>query len=123
MATTWIGFDNPARTLGKTRFNKNLGKEQVKGGEAGAKTAQPQWIRYMKVALADHPEQNIVIPEGITTVRIDRETGLLTTKTNHTSRFEYFITGTEPTKYIEQSTVVFDDKQTDDDSNFEDDIF
>lgn len=128
VATIWIGFDNPARTLGKTRRNKNLGKGQITGKEAGAKTAQPQWIDFMSTALKAYPQRDIAIPEGISTVRIDRDTGLLTTKTNHTSKFEYFITGTEPTVYIEQSQLVDDldnsDKTNlDDDSNFEDDIF
>ena len=126
VATTWVGFDNPGRTLGKTRKNVNLGKNQVKGKEAGAKTAQPQWIKFMAVALKDYPEQSIYIPEGITTARIDRATGLLTTKTDYSSRFEYFITGSAPTEYIEPTQpTIFNDYLDSDrpNSDFEDDIF
>ena len=124
VATVWVGFDNQARTLGRTRLNSNLGKGQVSGGEAGAKTAQPTWINYMKVALADYPDRGVGVPGGITTVRIDREAGLRTTKTDHTSRFEYFISGTEPSEYIEPEIIIErGDGNTANDSNFEDDIF
>ena len=124
IATVWVGFDNPSRSLGKTRTNRNLGKGQITGKEAGAKTAQPQWIEYMKVALQHYPQGSIAVPEGITTVRIDRATGLLTTKTNHTSRFEYFIHGTEPTEYVEPAQIELDNDSSQElDSNFEDDIF
>lgn len=124
VTTVWVGFDNQARTLGRTRINSNLGKGQVTGGEAGAKTAQPAWINYMKVALNDYPSRGIAIPRGITTVRIDRETGLRTTKADHSSRFEYFMKGTEPTEYIEPDNSAQHGGQiSDNDSNFEDDIF
>lgn len=126
VATAWVGFDNPGRALGKTRKNINLGKKQTKGREAGAKTAQPQWITFMAVALQDYPEQSIYIPEGITTARIDRATGLLTTKTDHSSRFEYFITGSAPTEYIDQEQPNLFDGSPDTElpnSDFEDDIF
>jgi len=124
VATVWVGFDNQARTLGRTRLNKNLGKGQVAGGEAGAKTAQPAWINYMKVALADYPDRGVGVPGGITTVRIDREMGLRTTKTDHTSRFEYFISGTEPSEYIKPETSSQHSAENiENDSNFEDDIF
>ncbi|MFT5161760.1 MAG: penicillin-binding protein 1A, partial [Alteromonadaceae bacterium] len=95
MVTTWVGFDNPSRTLGRTPA----------GSEAGARTAQPAWIEYMETALGDSEEQNLVIPEGIVSVRIDQQTGLLATKYDYTSRFEYFIRGTEPSEYADDDSV------------------
>ena len=51
VTTSWIGFDDPGRNLGKTISNSNLGKQQITGLEAGAKSAQPAWINFMEVAL------------------------------------------------------------------------
>ncbi len=109
--TSWIGFDDHKRELGRTRINTNLGKDQISGGEAGAKTAQPAWIDFMAVALKGIPQKKERLPENIVQVRIDLESGLLTNKTDYTSRFEYFIAGTEPTKSIDTQDTAssFDD--------------
>ena len=40
---TWIGFDNPSQTLGEK--------------ETGAKAALPMWMDFMKVAVADRPNE------------------------------------------------------------------
>jgi len=100
VATSWVGFDDFGRNLGKVSFNKNLGKEQIKGGEFGARTALPAWISFMsEIALS----QPVVIPKkpiNISTARIDRATGLLTNKTDYTTRFEYFKNGSVPKEYI-----------------------
>ncbi|WP_421253218.1 penicillin-binding protein 1A [Aeromonas jandaei] len=82
VATSWIGFDNHQRGLGRAEF----------GGGA----AQPIWIDFMKVALKDIPEHKMPVPEGIMTVKIDSETGLLATGGGTD---EYFKEGTEPTRY------------------------
>lgn len=103
VATAWIGFDDNSRILGRTTMNQNIGHEMVSGAEAGAKTAQPAWIDFMKVALKDKPEQEEPIPPQIIQVRIDRSTGLLTNKTDGTSMFEYFIDGTQPQEYVQDS--------------------
>ena len=100
VATVWVGFDNHNRNLGRTKNNSNLGKGQITGAEAGAKTAQPAWVDFMGLALKDVPAQRKDIPEDIVRVRIDRETGLLTNKSDGSSMFEYFVKGTEPTEYI-----------------------
>jgi len=102
VTTSWIGFDNGGRNLGKTLYNRNLGKEQVYGLEAGAKSAQPPWIDFMKVALADYPVEPFEQPLDIVSVRIDKTTGKLTSKTDKSSRFEYFKLGTAPTEYVSQ---------------------
>ncbi len=102
VAISWVGFDDHSRNLGRTTVNPNLGKDQTSGGESGAKTAQPAWIDFMRVALQDRPPQHKQIPDDIVRVRIDRATGLLTHKADSSSMFEYFIKGTEPTKYVSQ---------------------
>nr|WP_282437225.1 PBP1A family penicillin-binding protein [Vibrio amylolyticus] len=103
VAISWVGFDNHNRKLGKTTTNKNLGKDQITGGEAGARTAQPAWVDFMQVALDGVPTQAKQIPSNIVRVRIDRDSGLLTNKFDSSSMFEYFLEGTEPTEYIEES--------------------
>lgn len=105
VATAWVGFDDHSRELGKASWNNNLGKEQISGGEAGAKTAQPAWVNFMKVALEDVPQQRKQVPSDIVRVRIDRDSGLLTQKTDYTSMFEYFKRGTEPKEYVSQSSA------------------
>lgn len=105
IATVWVGFDDNVHKLGKTKRNKNLGKDQVSGAEAGAKTAEPAWISFMHNALADVPKQSTTLPKGIIKLRIDNKTGLLTKDTNPaTSLFEFFVKGTEPTQYVEEET-------------------
>ncbi|WP_373949026.1 penicillin-binding protein 1A [Vibrio pomeroyi] len=100
VATVWVGFDNHNRNLGRTKANSNLGKNQITGAEAGAKTAEPAWVDFMGTALAGVPAERKEIPENIVRVRIDRDTGLLTNKFDSSSMFEYFEKGTEPTEYI-----------------------
>jgi len=103
VATSWVGFDEHSRNLGKTAPNPNI-EDDTSGAEAGAKTAQPAWIDFMKVALDGVPEHEKVLPNDIVRVRIDRNSGLLTNKQDASSMFEYFIKGTEPKEY-EQDAV------------------
>ncbi|WGW00574.1 PBP1A family penicillin-binding protein [Vibrio sp. YMD68] len=103
VATAWVGFDNHNRKLGQTTANKNLDKNQITGGEAGAKTAQPAWVDFMQVALDGVPIQSKQLPNNIVRVRIDRDSGLLTNKFDSSSMFEYFLEGTAPTEYVEES--------------------
>ncbi len=100
VTTSWIGFDNPSRNLGQTSYNSNLGKDQTTGKEFGAKSAQPAWINFMKVALADLPVEPFEQPPALMSVRIDKISGKLTKRTDKSSRFEYFELGTAPTEYI-----------------------
>ncbi|WP_301098969.1 PBP1A family penicillin-binding protein [Otariodibacter sp.] len=79
VTTVYVGFDDNKRDLGR--------------GEAGAQTALPAWIEYMKSVLKDKPERKEVLPPNIVTVKIDAATGLL-----GNSLTEYFIKGTEPTR-------------------------
>ncbi len=102
VTTSWIGFDNPSRNLGQTTYNSNLGEDQTTGKEFGAKSAQPAWINFMKVALADFPVEPFEQPPALMSVRIDKISGKLTKRTDKSSRFEYFELGTAPTEYISQ---------------------
>ncbi|CAM3510480.1 penicillin-binding protein 1A [Shewanella violacea] len=94
--TVWVGFDDHSKELGRTSWDANGAKDQISAAEAGAKTAGPAWNEFMKDALAGTPEEPSTPPEGIVSVRIDLATGKLTRKTDYTSKFEYFISGTEP---------------------------
>lgn len=100
VATSWVGFDDHSRELGKAAWNNNLDKKQISGGEAGAKTAQPAWVTFMETALEDVPVQRKQLPSDIVKVRIDRDTGKLSNRNDYTSMFEYFEKGTEPTEQV-----------------------
>lgn len=79
VTTTYVGFDDNKRVLGK--------------GEAGAKTAMPAWVAYMKAALSDVSERQLTLPPNIIEKTIDSNSGLLS---EGGGRKEYFIVGTEP---------------------------
>ncbi|MCW9698746.1 penicillin-binding protein 1A [Avibacterium sp. 20-129] len=82
----YVGFDDNKRNLGK--------------GEAGAQTAMPAWIDYMKTSLKDVPERILPLPQNIIEKRIDTGSGLLS---NSGGRKEYFIKGTEPKRaYVKE---------------------
>jgi len=105
VTTSWIGFDDPRHMLGRTVYNNNLGKNQTTGNEFGAKSAQPAWIDFMSVALADVDVEAFQPPVDIVSVRIDKETGKLTTKTDKSSQFEYFRLGNVPTDYVTEDNT------------------
>lgn len=63
VTSVWVGFDN-YDTLGR--------------GEFGAKAALPIWMSYMGAALKDSPSALLPRPPGITTITINKHTGLPT---------------------------------------------
>lgn len=79
----WVGFDE-IRTIGEK--------------EAGARTALPIWINYMKKALEHLPVMPFTVPDGVITVRIDPATGLLAPDGPGQGVNEVFLKGTEPTQ-------------------------
>ena len=79
VTTVYVGFDDNRRELGK--------------GEAGARTAMPAWVKYMKVVLANKEERVTVLPPNIVETKVDATSGFLGDHIN-----EFFIKGTEPTK-------------------------
>ncbi|MCL1076411.1 penicillin-binding protein 1A [Shewanella dokdonensis] len=104
VTTAWVGFDDHSRQLGRVAWNPNGAKDQISGAESGAKTAGPAWNEFMHDALEGTPEISITPPPGIVSVRIDLATGKLSRKNDYTSDFEYFIQGTEPKEYANDST-------------------
>jgi penicillin-binding protein 1A len=81
MTTVWVGFDQD-RSLGE--------------GEQGGRTAIPAWTYYMHQALAGSPRHGVPIPDGIVTVRISPETGLLASSDNPNGIMEKFMEGNLP---------------------------
>ncbi|TCP97696.1 penicillin-binding protein 1A [Cricetibacter osteomyelitidis] len=77
----YVGFDDNKKVLGR--------------GEAGASTAMPAWISYMKAVLSEIDERQSPLPPNIIEKRIDMSSGMLA---NGGGKMEYFIKGTEPTK-------------------------
>ncbi len=105
VATAWIGFDDFNRQLGHTKRNKNIKTTQIFGAEFGAKTALPAWNSFMLESAMDQPIVPTKRLRTISTARIDRATGLLTRKTDNTTLFEYFKSGTVPTKYVNNTDL------------------
>ncbi|HLZ99108.1 MAG TPA: penicillin-binding protein 1A [Steroidobacteraceae bacterium] len=81
VTTVWTGFDQD-RTLGE--------------GEQGARVALPIWIFYEHEALAGAPRHGVPVPDGIVTVRISPDSGLLASAENPNGIMEKFIEGNLP---------------------------
>ncbi|SNY71904.1 peptidoglycan glycosyltransferase/peptidoglycan DD-transpeptidase MrcA [Enterobacter sp. CC120223-11] len=111
VTSVWIGFDDHRRDLGRTSASGAI-KDQISGYEGGAKSAQPAWDLFMKMALDGVPEQPLTPPPGVVTVNIDRGTGQLANGGN--SREEFFIEGTQPTQQAvhEVGTTLMDNGET-----------
>ncbi len=75
VAISWTGFDN-AQPLGER--------------ETGSRAALPMWIDFMREALAGSAETELTQPEGMVTVRIDPDTGLLAGAHQKNAIFETF---------------------------------
>ena len=82
LTVVWVGFDD----------NQPLGL-------SGATAALPIWTEFMKAALAGHPDVMFDVPEGITFVDIDHETGKRASPSCPDVFTESFIVGTEPVEY------------------------
>jgi len=84
LTVVWVGFDN----------NEPISL-------TGAQVALPIWTTFMQAALAGRPNTPFEVPDGITFVEIDRDTGKLARPTcPHVFR-ESFLAGTEPTDYCD----------------------
>lgn len=75
VTSVWVGFDD---------FG-SLGK-----GEFGAKAALPIWMSYMGTVLKDQAAGILPMPPGITTVQIDRSSGLPAGADDSNVMSEYF---------------------------------
>ncbi len=78
----WVGYDD----------DLPLGP-----GEEGSRTALPIWIEFSRLALAGVPENQMPMPEGIVSVRIDRATGCPARAGQGNAVFEVFREGNVPT--------------------------
>jgi penicillin-binding protein 1A len=87
---TWVGFDQ----LGP------LGRR-----ETGAGAALPMWIDFMRVALDGVPEEPLTQPDGLVTVRIDPESGLLASASQPGAVFETFRTDQVPRQSLVETST------------------
>tara|TARA_B100001250_G_scaffold407337_1_gene427910 strand:- start:360 stop:2105 length:1746 start_codon:yes stop_codon:yes gene_type:complete len=76
VTTVWVGTDDFS-SLGDNEF--------------GSSIALPTWVDFMKTALANLPEEKWKIPEGLSYVRVDRETGRPVDESSKNSYFELFL--------------------------------
>lgn len=90
VATAWVGFDQ-LQPLGRR--------------ETGGHAALPVWIDFMKVALKDMPESTMPEPEGLVTVRIDPQTGLLASGETEDAVFETFRSDQVPKRMADAYSV------------------
>ncbi len=81
VTTVWTGFDSD-RTLG--------------AGEEGAHVSVPTWTYFMHEALAGTAKHPVPVPDGIVSVRISPDTGLLASSDNPKFIMEKFIEGNLP---------------------------
>ncbi|HKE45874.1 MAG TPA: penicillin-binding protein 1A [Steroidobacteraceae bacterium] len=81
VAAVWVGFDQEA----------SLG-----AGEEGGRTAVPVWVHFMRQALRDTPEIRMPAPDGLVTVKISPQTGLLASADDPNAIFETFMEGHLP---------------------------
>lgn len=80
----WVGLDQGA-PIGR--------------GETGSRAASPIWLDYMQQALEGKSVREFTVPEGIISVKIDADTGLLPSAQSENTIFESFKEGTEPTEH------------------------
>jgi penicillin-binding protein 1A len=88
VAATWVGFDQE-RSLGRY--------------EEGGRTALPMWIYYMSEALSGLKTHAMQRPPGIVDVRINPESGLVTSDSRN-SVFEKFRIDEVPDREADSST-------------------
>ena len=82
VTTAWLGFDQ----------NTPLGRQ-----EFGGSAAVPVWVAYMREAARDIPPQERPRPEGLVSVRVDPQTGLLAGAGQANAIFELFPLENVPT--------------------------
>ena len=76
VTTVWVGTDDFS-SLGDNEF--------------GSSIALPAWVDFMKTALPNLPKEDWKIPNGLSYVRVDRETGLPVNESSKNSYFELFL--------------------------------
>jgi penicillin-binding protein 1A len=92
----FVGF-SPAIVAGVWVGNDSGGSLGEK--ETGAKAALPIWIEFMTAALEHEPQQYFDIPDDVTQIRMDPETGLAASDDSPKAVTALFKKGTEPRNY------------------------
>jgi penicillin-binding protein 1A len=92
----WVGFDQ----------EHSLGE-----GETGARAAIPIWLGYMQQITKDQPVRVFQVPEGVTFVKIDADTGLLPIPESKETVFECFKEGTAPAQYTPKPGAITEPEQ------------
>lgn len=80
-AVVWVGYDD-YQPLGP--------------GEEGSRTALPIWIDFARMAFAGAPNHQMPMPDGLVSVRIDRETGCPARAGQQNTTWEVFREGNVP---------------------------
>jgi penicillin-binding protein 1A len=94
-AIVWVGYDD----------DLPLGP-----GEEGSRTALPIWVEFARIALKGVPDNQMPMPDGIITVRIDRATGCPARAGQPNAVFEVFREGHVPECEAAEDTVsIFND--------------
>lgn len=81
-ASVWVGFSDHS-TVGDNEY--------------GSGTPLPIWIDFMRTALANVPEEEPELPQGVVTMKIDPRTGGEARPDQTDAVFEYFLAGHLPT--------------------------
>lgn len=91
----FVGFTTNILTLTWVGYDDNLST-----GMSGSRAALPMWTEFMK-SYAGNLTEDFSSPKDVILVKIDPETGGLTTKNCPITSFEPFIEGAEPSKPCE----------------------
>ena len=81
VSIVWMGFSD----------NRALG-----GNETGSSLPLPVWIEFMKTALSEFPQAPLVQPDGVISVRINKNTGEPAAPGDEDAIFEYFFEENSP---------------------------
>jgi penicillin-binding protein 1A len=76
VTSVWVGFDQP-KSLGDREF--------------GSSIALPIWLNYKKQIIDEIPISSVLPPEGLSIVKIDRNSGQLADEQTNKPMFEYFL--------------------------------
>ena len=76
VTTVWVGTDD---------FSS------LRDNEFGSSIALPAWVDFMQIALDKLPQEDWKMPEGLSYVRVDRETGRPVDESSKNSYFELFL--------------------------------
>ena len=90
----FAGFNSDLATVAWVGYDDDL---PLGSGEEGSRTALPLWIDFMRIALRGVAENQMPMPAGIVTVRIDSDTGCPARAGQRNAIFEMFGEDNVPT--------------------------